>query len=247
MNTLSIVIPALNEASNLSTVMASVPVQALAEAGWQTEVVVVDNASTDDTAEVARSLGARVVSQPRRGYGNAYLAGFEAATGDVIATGDADCTYPFDALPQLLRTLVERDIEFMTTDRLHRQNRAAMKRSHTLANHALSALSRMLFQNGLRDSQSGMWVFRRHVWHGLDVRSTGMAFSQEIKNSATRAGYRFLEVPIEYRQRGGEVKLNALPDGMANLRQLFTHRFRRPTEQGAGEAAIPAQRKFGSV
>ncbi len=263
MKTLSIVIPALNEAPNLAAVMASVPVAELAAAGWATEVVVVDNASTDDTAEIARGLGARVVSQPERGYGNAYLAGFDAATGDVIATGDADCTYPFDALPELLGTLVDRDVEFMTTDRLRRANRSAMKPSHALANHALSALSRTLFRNGLRDSQSGMWIFRRYIWHGLDVRSKGMAFSQEIKNAATLAGYRFLEVPIEYRKRGGEVKLNALPDGMANLRQLFTHRFRRssaedvrPTEVsgvsgvsgevGASGAVVPAQVTAGA-
>ncbi|MGW2856439.1 hypothetical protein ACWDAZ_32240 [Streptomyces sp. NPDC001215] len=98
----------------------------------------------------------------------------------------------------------------------------------------------MLFRNGLRDSQSGMWVFRRHVWHGIDVRSTGMAFSQEIKNAATLAGYRTLEMPIEYRKRGGEVKLNALPDGMANLRQLLHHRFRRPLVASTG-VAVPAQ------
>jgi glycosyltransferase involved in cell wall biosynthesis len=213
--------------------MASVPARELAAAGWETEVVVVDNGSTDGTADVARSLGARVVEQPKRGYGNAYHAGFAAATGDVIATGDADCTYPFNALPGLLRTLVEQNIEFMTTDRLRRENRSAMKRSHAIANHALSALSRILFRNGLRDSQSGMWIFRRYLWHHLDVRSTGMAFSQEIKNAATLAGFRFLEVPIEYRKRGGEVKLNALPDGMANLQQLFKHRFRRPVLQEA--------------
>ncbi|MEW1907751.1 glycosyltransferase family 2 protein [Kitasatospora sp. NPDC085895] len=248
MNTLSIVIPALNEASNLPAVMGTVPVAELAAAGWDTEVVVVDNASTDDTAAVARSLGARVVSQPARGYGNAYLAGFDEATGDVIATGDADCTYPFDALPDLLHTLVERDVEFMTTDRLRRSNRRAMKPSHFVANHALSALSRTLFRNGLRDSQSGMWIFRRYIWDGLDVRSGGMAFSQEIKNAATSAGYRFMEVPIEYRTRGGEVKLNALPDGMANLRQLFNHRFRRhggpqPVPVSARkQARIPAQK-----
>ncbi|MFC7218048.1 glycosyltransferase family 2 protein [Streptomyces polyrhachis] len=239
MPSLSIVIPALNEAPNLPQVMDSVPLDELKRAGWETEVIVVDNASTDDTAEVARLLGARVVSQPERGYGNAYQAGFDAARGDVIATGDADCTYPFDSLPELLGALVERDIEFMTTDRLHRDNRDAMKPSHTLANHALSALSRALFRNGLRDSQSGMWIFRRHVWHGIDVRSAGMAFSQEIKNAATRAGYRFAEVPIEYRKRHGEVKLRALPDGMANLRQLFAHRFRRDAE-GPDEAAEPA-------
>jgi len=224
---LSIVIPALNEADNLAPVMSAIPATALKEAGWETEVVVVDNGSTDGTGDVARALGARVVEQSARGYGNAYHAGFSAATGDVIATGDADCTYPFDALPELLGALEDHRVEFMTTNRLGKVNRAAMKPSHSLANHFLSAVSRALFRNAVQDSQSGMWVFRRYVWHRLDVRSTGMAFSQEIKNAATLAGYRYLEVPIEYRPRQGEVKLNALPDGMANLRQLFEHRFRR--------------------
>ncbi|MFI9802983.1 glycosyltransferase family 2 protein [Streptomyces sp. NPDC052301] len=237
MKTLSIVIPALNEADNLPAVMESVPAAALSARGWTTEVVVVDNASTDGTGDVARHLGARVVHQPARGYGNAYRAGFTAASGDVIATGDADRTYPFDALPGLLTALEALEVEFMTTNRLGRDNAAAMKRSHTFANHVLSGVSRMLFRNGLRDSQSGMWIFRRHVWHGIDVRSGGMAFSQEIKNAVTLAGYRTLELPIEYRMRGGEVKLNALPDGMANLRQLFHHRFRRPLVAPADVAA----------
>ncbi|MEU6324305.1 glycosyltransferase family 2 protein [Streptomyces sp. NPDC047009] len=240
MRSLSIVIPALNEAENLPAVMASIPRRALAEAGWSTEVIVVDNASTDDTAKVAESLGATVVLQPERGYGNAYMAGFDAATGDVIATGDADCTYPFDALPHLLHIMVERNVEFMNTNRLGRENRQAMKPSHTVANHALSALSRVLFRNGLRDSQSGMWIFERHVWSGIEVRSAGMAFSQEIKNAATRAGFRYLEVPIEYRVRGGEVKLNALPDGVANLRQLFKHKLRDNRFRTAPTRMVPA-------
>ncbi|MFB7929181.1 glycosyltransferase family 2 protein [Streptomyces sp. NPDC056039] len=226
MRTLSIVIPALNEAENLPTVIDSIPRRELADEGWGVDVIVVDNASTDTTAEVATELGATVVSQPRRGYGNAYQAGFDAAEGDVIATGDADCTYPFDALPHLLHIMEARKVEFMTTNRLGVENRHAMKPSHTVANHALSALSRVLFRNGLRDSQSGMWIFQRHVWQAIQVDSPGMAFSQEIKNAATRAGFRCLEVPIEYRVRGGEVKLNALPDGVANLRQLFQHKFR---------------------
>jgi glycosyltransferase involved in cell wall biosynthesis len=227
LRTLSIVIPALNEATNLPPLMRAIPVAELRSAGWESEVVVVDNASTDGTGDIARGLGARVVLQPQRGYGNAYRAGLAAAAGDVIATGDADRTYPFDALPQLLRTFELNNVEFMTTNRLIPSNRAAMKPSHAVANRALSSLSRSLFRNAVRDSQSGMWVFRRYVWERLDVRSTGMAFSQEIKNSATRAGFRCLEVPIEYRVRGGEVKLNALPDGMANVLQLFEHRFRR--------------------
>lgn len=246
MKSLSIVIPALNEASNLPAVMESIPFAELAEEGWDTRVVIVDNASTDGTGEVAQSLGAQVVYQPDRGYGNAYQAGFDAVAGDVIATGDADRTYPFDALPELLRVFVERDAEFMTTNRLLRANRGAMKRSHTAANHALSAVSRTLFRNGLCDSQSGMWIFQRQIWESLDVRSTGMAFSQEIKNAASRAGYRVLEVPIEYRPRGGEVKLKALSDGLNNLRQLFRHRFRE-TSQQHGLLETPQQEQFETV
>jgi glycosyltransferase involved in cell wall biosynthesis len=226
--TVSIVIPALNEAANIKPVMESIPVDRLLEAGWGVEIVLVDNGSTDGTGEIARRLGAKVVHQPERGYGNAYRAGFQAATGEVIATGDADCTYPFDALPELLDVLVNKDIEFITTDRLHPANREAMKNSHFVANHVLSAVSRALFRHDFRDSQSGMWVFHRYVLSGLDVRSPGMAFSQEIKNDAARAGYRVLEMPIEYRLRRGEVKLKAVVDGVTNLVGLFAHRFRRP-------------------
>lgn len=233
---LSIVIPALNEAENIKPVMDSIPTESLARLGWATEIIIVDNGSTDGTGQIARELGATVVYASERGYGNAYRAGFETATGDVVATGDADCTYPFDALPQLLAVLAERDVEFLTTDRLHPTNRASMKGSHFVGNHVLSLVSRLLFRHRFRDSQSGMWVFRGYVWPRLDVRSAGMAFSQEIKNDAALAGFRVLEVPIEYRLRRGEVKLNALLDGVANLLALFAHRFRRPVRgTGSGE------------
>ncbi|MFI8106675.1 glycosyltransferase family 2 protein [Streptomyces sp. NPDC086023] len=241
MSSLSVVMPAFNEASNLPSVIATVPVAELAEAGWDTELVVVDNASTDGTGDVARSLGARVVFQPERGYGNAYHAGFAAARGDVIATGDADRTYPFDALPGLLKVLDALDVEFLMTNRLVRANRDAMAPTHSMGNHVLSMMSRLLFHNGVHDSQSGMWVFRRYLWQSLDVRSTGMAFSQEIKNAATLSGCRCLEVPITYRMRGGEVKLHALHDGTANLCQLFAHRLRRRSVAAALPAEAPVR------
>jgi glycosyltransferase involved in cell wall biosynthesis len=223
---LSIVIPALNEYDNMEAVLSSIPSRALGELGWATEVIVVDNGSSDGTGDRARSLGALVIEQPVRGYGNAYRAGFSAASGDVIATGDADLTYPLDHLPQLLVEFQASGVDFMTTDRLHRANRVAMKPSHTVGNHLLSIAARALFGHGFRDSQSGMWIFRRQVWSTLDVRSGGMAFSQEIKNEAHARGFQSVEVPIEYRPRGGTVKLNAARDGFNNLRQLVEHRRR---------------------
>jgi glycosyltransferase involved in cell wall biosynthesis len=229
----SIVIPALNEEENIPHVLATVPRDALMRAGCAVEVVIVDNGSTDRTSEVAAALDATVVYQPERGYGNAYHAGFAAARGDVIVTGDADCTYPFDALLELIDHLECGGYDFLSTNRLGRDNRHAMKRSHAVGNSMLTAVSRSLFHGPFRDSQSGMWIFRRSIWAHLDVRSGGMQFSQEIKNEAYLKGFRCDEVPIEYRPRGGTVKLNAFQDGTLNLLQLAGHRMRGRRSSGS--------------
>lgn len=241
MRSLSVVVPALNEVHNIKHVLDSVPHEELSRRGWTTEVVVVDNASTDGTGDVARQLGARVVYQPQRGYGNAYRAGFSHATGEVIATGDADRTYPLDHLPRLLEHFLEQSYDFMSTNRLLRANRTAMKPSHSVGNHVLSQVSRSLFGHDYADSQSGMWIFRREIWQELDVRSPGMGFSQELKNEAYVRGFACGEVPIDYRPREGEVKLNAVRDGVGNLRQLFAHRHRNTKVSTV--PAIPAQRR----
>jgi glycosyltransferase involved in cell wall biosynthesis len=226
MRTLSIVVPALNEAQNLPRLMDGIPVQDLRNGGWATELIIVDNGSSDGTGEIAKSFGAHVVDEPQRGYGNAYKAGFRAATGQVVATGDADLTYPFDSLPKLIHILESRDLDFLSTNRLLRSNRASMKRSHAFGNRVLTTTSRLLFAAPFQDSQSGMWIFRREIWPGLDVRSPGMSFSQEIKHEAHIRGLKCGECNIEYRARGGEVKLNASRDGLQNLVQLLHHRVR---------------------
>jgi glycosyltransferase involved in cell wall biosynthesis len=259
MRSLSVVIPAYNEAENIEDVIASIPVSELADLGWSTEIVVVDNNSSDGTGDLAKACGARVVFQPEKGYGNAYKAGFAAAEGEVIASGDADRTYPFDHLPELLAELENSGADFLTTDRLHSANRGAMKDSHFLANHLLSFVSRLIFRHDIRDSQSGMWIFHRHVWSGVDVRSPGMAFSQEIKNAAVLAGYKVTETHIEYRVRGGDVKLNSVRDGFRNLAHLVGHRIRHdgpasgepacaqeaPAPAASQGARVPAMRSAG--
>ena len=101
-----------------------------------------------------------------------------------------------------------------------------MKPSHFVGNFGLSLISRLAFDSPFRDSQSGMWVFRRSVWDAIDVRSGGMAFSQEIKHEAYVKRFRCAEEPIDYGARGGEVKLNALRDGAKNAARFLIHRTR---------------------
>ena len=221
---LSVVIPALNEEHGIGEVLKEIPIAELGAMDYQVEVVVVDNGSVDSTAHLACMHGATVVVQPMRGYGNAYKAGFAYATGDVVATGDADLTYPFADLPKILRLMEERRLEFVTTDRLSGLRHGAMTRTHVLGNWLLSLVTKVLFRWPYKDSQSGMWIFRRYVWDALDVQSSGMPFSQELKIEAFVKGFRCDEVPIDYRARAGETKLNTITDGLGNIAQLVRKR-----------------------
>ena len=220
----SIVIPALNEEEAIAKVIQQVPRERLEEMGYEVEVIVADNGSTDNTAEIARALGAVVVPQPLKGYGNAYKAGFANATGDIIVTGDADMTYPFDYVPEILDIMKEEGADFVNTDRLTNLNKEAMLFSHVIGNWGLTTTTKILFLWPFKDSQSGMWVFKRSILPYLNLRSSGMPFSQELKVEAYVRGFKCIEVPIEYRARVGEVKLNAIRDGIRNITQLVTKR-----------------------
>lgn len=243
MPSVSVVIPALDEEENIAATLAAVPVQRLRRLGHQVETLVVDNGSTDRTAEIARAHGARVVVQPVRGYGNAYKAGFANSFGDIIATGDADLTYPFEILPEALDLMAADRLDFLSTNRLHNVDPKAMTPSHIWANRALTGVSRFLYVNlPFRDSQSGMWIFRRQVWNRSRVLSGGMPFSQEIKFAAFRNGFRCGEIPIEYRPRGGQKKLRSLRDGALVAGHIVAGRLRggwsRP--EARTEFAAPA-------
>ena len=185
----------------------------------------IDNGSEDRTEEMARQAGADVIVEPRVGYGRALKTGFANATGEIIATCDADCSYPVDEIPKLLAILEAEGLEFVTTNRLARLERDAMSFRNQLGNRILSATTRMLFAINLKDSQSGMWIFRKDLLNRLRLRSDGMAFSEEIKLGACYfAKCRWREVPIKYRRRIGDAKICAWRDGVQNL--LFLARKR---------------------
>ena len=221
---ISIVIPALNEEAGIVKVLSDIPKQRLNQLGYDLEVIVVDNGSTDRTAEIATKNGARVIPQPLRGYGNAYKMGFAKATGDIIATGDADSTYPFSDLPRILDIMHKTEADFVTTDRLSTLDPKAMTFSHVFGNWLLSITTRILFRWPFKDSQSSMWIFKASIWQSLEVLSPGMPFSQELKVEAWHKGFKCIEVPITYGVRLGEVKLNTIKDGFGNIWQLVKKR-----------------------
>ena len=216
---ISVVIPCHNEEEGVRAVIEQMP--AVVD-----EILVVDNASTDRTSEVARSLGARVVYEERKGYGRAYKTGFEKARGDIIVTMDGDGTYPPNSIPLLVQVLVTEKLDFMTARRWRSKNDTSKSPLRLLGNAILSGTTMLLFRRFLVDSQSGMWVFRRETLPLFQPTSDTMALSQEIKILAfTNARVRCLEMPIYYGERVGESKLNLWKDGFGNLFQLFRLRW----------------------
>lgn len=215
---LSLVIPCYNEEDGVREVIGRCPKDL-------DEIVVVDNNCTDRTAEVARSLGAVVVSEKTPGYGAAYKTGLQAATGDVVITLDGDGTYPPEAIPELVDTLVAKGWDFLSACRFPLSDPKAMGFTNQLGNWVLTTTSMLLFFKPIQDSQSGMWVFKRSILPRLNVTSDGMPFSQEIKLEAILRGFRFGESHIHYGARIGEVKLQKWRDGWLNLSFLFRKRF----------------------
>jgi dolichol-phosphate hexosyltransferase len=223
---LSIVIPAMNEEEGIGDTLDIIPLKALEEMGYPTEVVVVDGESVDRTRDIAREKGARVVIEPRKGYGRAYKTGFEHARGEIVATGDADTTYPFDKLPEYLRLFEREKLDFLTGNRFGKLQPGAMSAKHKVGNWVLSTAGRVLFMVNVKDSQSGMWIFRKDILPKLKITSDGMPMSEEIKIEAfSRKDLKSREVPIEYRVRVGDVKLSSWKDGYRNMRFLFQKRF----------------------
>src|SRR5271167_745695 len=218
----SVVIPCLNEAENIE-VCVTAALGALRDGAIDGEVLVVDNASEDDSAALAAAAGARVVSEPRRGYGSAYLAGFAAARGCYIVMADADLTYDFNEIPRFVAEL-EQGAELVMGDRMDNIQPGAMTWLHRyVGNPALTGLLNLLFRTGVDDAHCGMRALRRDVLPTLDLRTTGMEFASEMVIRAAKANLVVRQFPIEYHPRGGESKLSSFRDGWRHLRFLLVH------------------------
>jgi Glycosyl transferase family 2 len=218
----SVVIPCLNEEENITACVEAARL-ALETADLSGEVIVVDNASEDRSASLARDAGAKVISEPRRGYGSAYLAGFAAATGSYIVMADADLTYDFNDVPRFVGRL-DRGADLVMGDRMDNIKPGAMPWLHRyIGNPILSGFLNLLFRTGVRDAHCGMRAFRRDVLPELDLRTTGMEFASEMVIRASKVNLQIDQIPIEYHPRGGESKLDSFRDGWRHLRFLLVH------------------------
>src|SRR5260370_1999155 len=216
---ITVIMPCLNEEQGIERVLRRMT--ELVE-----QVSVVDNGSTDRTSEVARTVGAEVIREPVRGYGRSYKRGFASAIGDLIVTLDGDHSYPPDAISYLIEAFLHLDVDFLNASRFPVRDRKAMSFKHKFGNWMLSLAMSLLYFRWVRDSQSGMWGFRRSSLKDMRVESDGMSFSEEIKIEGRKnPTIRFAEHSIMYSSRLGEIKLNPWRDGLHQLWFLIKKRF----------------------
>jgi glycosyltransferase involved in cell wall biosynthesis len=217
----SVVIPCLDEAETIGECVTRAR-NALDENGFEGEVVVVDNGSTDGSGRLARAAGALVVSEPRRGYGSAYLAGLAVAGGDYIVMIDADLTYDFEEIPQFVHEL-QNGAQVVIGNRMSNIQPGAMPLLSRLGNPLLSGFLNVLHRTNVHDAHCGMRALRRDVLPVLNLRTVGMEFASEMVIRATREHLDVREVPIELHPRVGESKLSPFRDGWRHLRVILVY------------------------
>jgi hypothetical protein len=217
----SVVIPCLNEAENIVQCVRRAR-KVLDRCGIAGEVLVVDNGSDDGSGALARAAGARVVDEPRRGYGSAYLAGFAAAYGDYIVMIDADLTYDFAEIPRFVAAL-EEGAEMVIGDRMENIQPGAMSVTSRIGNPILTGFLNLLHPMPVRDAHCGLRAVRRNALRALDLQSTGMELASEMVIRAGKVNLDVRELPIELHKRGGESKLSPFRDGWRHTRLILAH------------------------
>jgi glycosyltransferase involved in cell wall biosynthesis len=220
--------PTLNEEKGIGKTIDSIKNDFFKKNNWELEIIIVDGDSKDKTQEIAKKKGAKVIIEKRKGYGRAYKTGMTQATGDIIVTGDADATYPFDKIHEYIQLLINEKLDFITTDRFAELKEGSMTLTHRFGNLTLATVLRVLFLINIRDSQSGMWIFRKEALNKiqpLEDFNDGMPFSEEIKiEMFTAKNIKSREIPSTLRPREGKLKLESFKDGWKNYKFLFKKR-----------------------
>jgi len=220
---LSVVMPTLNEEKGIVECIDRIKT-AISELRVPTEIIVSDS-STDATPELARERGATVVTPDEPGYGYAYRYAFDKARGEYVAMGDADTTYDFEMIPQLLEPVQNGDADICMGSRLEGEIRdGSMPPLHKyVGNPLLTRFLNTFYGAGVSDAHSGFRVFTKDALETLELETTGMEFASEMIMEAGANDLTIEEVPIIYHEREGEETLDSFSDGWRHVRFMLVN------------------------
>ena len=219
----SIVLPCLNEEATIGECIKKIK-NVLKKENINGEIIVSDNGSTDNSIMIAKSLNARVINQPLKGYGAACLKGIHEARGKFIIMADSDATYDFLETPALLKPL-RKGYDFVIGTRFKGTiKKDAMPWAHRyIGNPLLSGLVNLFFKANFSDVHCGFRAFTKKAFEKMNLKTTGMEFASEMVISASKNKLKIWEVPISYNKRKGRSKLRSFSDGWRHLRFILMY------------------------
>jgi glycosyltransferase involved in cell wall biosynthesis len=203
----SVIIPTHNEAQAIGRVLADLP------SNLVTEVIVVDSNSTDGTPDLARKMGARVIQEPRRGYGRACLTGLaNAQNPDVVVFLDGDYSDRPSELPMILAPIIEGRADITVGSRFGKSNPGALPWHQSFGNHLAAGLIRLLY--GVKVSDLGPFrAGRADVLRALALEEATYGWAVEMIVKGAIAGFRIVEVSVSYHPRIGKSKISGTVKG----------------------------------
>lgn len=229
----TVVIPCYNEAKGIANVIAGFDREELLHNGYELEIIVVDNNSTDNTAKVAKKAGARVITEKVKGKGNALRTGFRNVSEDstYVAMLDGDDTYSPKELMRLLEPIRNDFCDVIIGSRLGgKMNAGAMTTFNRMGNWVFSHLVRYCYRANVTDVLTGYFAWKKPVIDNLSPRleSQGFAIEMEMITKMAKMSYDIYSVPISYHPRSGETNLRPIYDGYRILKMFIRNLFWKP-------------------
>ena len=218
------ILPAYNEEKSIGTLLESIY-----ELYPQAKVIVIDNNSIDKTVQIADDMGAEVIFEKKQGKAHAMQKGFEHSKSKYLVMLDADNTYdPKDAL-KLLGPVIKGNADLVLGSRLKGQKeKGAISNTNMVGNYILSLIA-SLFYHPTSDVCTGYWVFTREVIDYLldvGIDCAGFEVEAEMFAKISKGNFKIKELPISYKNRVDEAKLNSFDDGFKILKTLFKYKFK---------------------
>lgn len=233
---ITILIPCYNESESIGTVIKKFPREQLEKLDFDLDVLVIDNNSTDNTAEVARAAGARVITETKKGKGNAMRTGFQniPEDADYVAMIDGDDTYSPTEILRMIEPLHSQFCDVVIGSRLSgKMTENAMRPLNRAGNWMYTHLVRLGYRVSVTDVLTGYFAWTRETIQKLEphLKSDGFAIEMEMITKMAKLGHDIYSVPISYHPRVGESNLRPFHDGARILKMFFQNLYWRPRAQ----------------
>jgi glycosyltransferase involved in cell wall biosynthesis len=232
---ITIIIPCYNEEKGIGKVIDSIPVHKLARHHYMTEIIVVDNNSTDKTAKIALEKNVRVIKETKKGKGSAVKTGFENVSKDTnyIVMLDGDNTYKGSEIIRMIEPLESKFSDVVVGSRLNgKLKQGSLIFQNRVANWAYTFLVRHFYMANTTDVLSGYYAWKKEVVDKVKpyLTSNGFSIEMEMTIKLVRMGYEICSVPITYDRREGITKVETIKDGFLVLHMFTKNFFWRPKE-----------------